>query len=178
MNDVAYSERRRHTEQRFSQMKPVAVPGEIHISPSGVFSLEVLEYRGDSQGWSYSRGLVREVASGRQIADVRRNLAPFWFSWVLRSDGEFLLCGEDYQGYNVIELRTGQNVLTFPREAYDGLGFCWAAVFPSPSGKLVAVDGCYWGGPYDLVVLDFSDPLRSPLPEVARVEGILETKGG
>lgn len=177
MKASAYSERRQHTEERFGRMTPVTTPGEMHISPSGTFSLEILRYREEGHGWNYSRGVVRRVATGRVIADIRRTLAGFWFSWVLHPSGEYLLCGEDYQGYNVIELDTGRNVLTFPPEAYEGQGFCWGAAYPSPSGRLIAVDGCYWACPSDLVVFDFSDPLRSPLPEVARVEEVLGTKG-
>lgn len=177
MDPSAYLKRRQHTEERFARMTPVTVPGEVHISPSGNFSLEVLQYQEEGHGWNYSRGVVRKAATGELVADVRRNWAVFWFSWVLRPGGEYLLCGEDYQGYNVIELCTGRNVLTFPPEAYEGQGFCWGAAYPSPDGRLVAVDGCYWACPDDLVVFDFSDPLRSPLPEVARIDGILNAKG-
>jgi hypothetical protein len=81
------------------------------------------------------------------IADIKRNHALFWRSWVLQGDNEYLLCGEDYQGYNVIALNgvnCGRNVFTFPPEAVDGRGFSWTAVKPSTDGKTLAVDGCYW----------------------------------
>ena len=171
-----YAQYREHTEQRFLTMEPVPGIADIHLSPSGAYALEVAEYTAGPSSWNYSRGLVREVASGRLLADVKRNLAGFWFTWVLRADGEYLLCGEDYQGYNVIDLARAKNVLTFPPEAYKGQGFCWGTAYPSPSGQLLAVEGCYWGGPNDLVVYDFSEPLRSPLPEVARLEEILQAK--
>jgi len=151
-------------------MKPIAESISTHTSPSGNYTLEVIEYTEGPQSWNYSRGIVRQSNSGEVIADVRRNLGGFMFCWVLRPDGEYLLCGEDYQGYNVIELASRRNVLMFPAEAYDGRGFCWASVHPSPSGSLLAVDGCHWAGPNELVIYDFSIPTRSPLPELFRVE--------
>jgi hypothetical protein len=157
-------------------MEPVPGTADVHPSPSGAYALEIFAYTAGPGTWNYSRGLVREVASDRLLADVRRNLAGFWFAWVLRADGEYLLCGEDYQGYNVIDLAREKNVLTFPNEAYEGQGFCWGAAYPSPSGKLLAVEGCYWAAPSDIVIYDFSEPLRSPLPEVARIEDILQAK--
>lgn len=177
MSDMGYAEWRQHTEQRFSGMRPVDKPTELHSSPSGEYSLEIIEYTSGPESWNYSRGMVRQAESQRIIADVKRNLAGFWFAWVLRPDGEYLLCGEDYQGYNVIDLNRGVNSLTFPLEAYKGRGFCWGSVYPSPTGQLIAVEGCYWGSSNDVVIYDFSDPCRSPLPELARVEEVLQAKG-
>ena len=42
----------------------------------------------------------------------------------------------------------------FPEEAYNGGGFCWAAAYPSPDCSLLAVDGCYWGAPYEVVLYE------------------------
>lgn len=172
-----YAERRAPIEERFLAKPPVPGTEQTHLSPSRRFSLHTAVHDATPASWAYSRGVVRHVASQRIIADVHRNLGHFWHAWVSRADGEYLLCGEDYQGYNVIDLEREQNILTFPDEAYEGTGFCWAAVFPSPCGQLLAVDGCYWACPYELVIYDFSEPLRSPLPELARIEDLGDTQG-
>ena len=177
MSDISYAEWRIHTEQRFAEMQPINEPAEQHRSPSGKYSLEIVEYTSGPESWNYSRGLVRQAESQKIIADIKRNLAGFWFAWVLRPDGEYLLCGEDYQGYNVIDFKNETNTLTFPPEAYEGRGFCWGSAYPSPAGQLLAVEGCYWGGPNEIVILDFSNPSRSPLPELARAEETLQVKG-
>ena len=157
-------------------MEPVTGPSTVHFSPSGAFTLEITVYSSGPDSWNYSRGIVKEVSNGKVIADVLRNLAGFWFTWVLIEDREYLLCGEDYQRYNVIDLACANNVVTFPPEAYQGRGFRWGTAYPSPNGRFIAVEGCYWAGSNDLVVYDFSDPMASPLPEVARVDDILQAK--
>jgi hypothetical protein len=101
----------------------------------------------------------------------------FWFAWVTQANQEFLLFGEDYQGYNVLELSTGLNVFTFPTEAYKGMGYCWAAVYPSPDARTLAVEGCYWACPYSATFYDFSNPTASPLPELARFEDLDKIEG-
>ena len=88
-----------------------------------------------------------------------------------------LFRSEDYQGYNVIDVKEGTNTLTFPIEAYKGMGFCWGSAYPSPTGQLLAVEGCYWGGPNEIVIYDFSNPSCSPLPELARAEETLQARG-
>jgi hypothetical protein len=74
---------------------------------------------------------------------VKRNFGHFWHSWIEHADGnEYLLCGEDYQGYSVINLTAGRCTAYFPEEGYKGRGFCWTAAFPSPDRRVLAVDGC------------------------------------
>lgn len=172
-----YTEWRARIEERFASMEPVPGSLERHISPTGKYVLEVCEYSAGEATWSYSQGLVRRSEDSSVIAEVLRNYGIFWFSWVQYSGEEFLLCAEDYQGYNVINLRTGQNQLTFPNEAFDGGGYCWAAAHPSPDGRIIAVEGCYWACPYALTLYDFTDPMRSPLPQLARYEDLDEVKG-
>ena len=36
----------------------------------------------------------------------------------------------------------------------------------------MAVEGCIWAAPYDLVFYDFSEPLNLPFPEVGRINEI------
>lgn len=173
----SYNEWRANVMERFASLKPVTDSLESHVSPSGEFVLEVCEHSAGEATWSYTRGLVRRLGSSSLVAEVVRNYGIFWFSWARLAGEEFLLCGGDYQGYNVINLSTGKNQLTFPFEAFDGGGYCWAAAYPSPDGEVIAVEGCYWACPYSLTLYDFREPMRSPLPQLARFEDLDEVKG-
>lgn len=174
---TTYPEWRASIAERFAAMSPVPGSTERHSSSSGNYVLEVCAHSSGEATWSYSRGTVRRCQDQSVVADVVRNFGSFWFAWVEQKGEEFLLCGEDYQGYNVINLNTGENVLTFPPEAFDGVGYCWVAAHPSPDGCVIAVEGCYWACPYSLVFYDFTDPLRSPLPELARYEDLDQVQG-
>jgi hypothetical protein len=176
-NDPNYEQWRAEIEARFATMRAIDEFGEIHHSPSGRYSLQITEYAAGEPSWHYSRGLVRRVDSAHVVADVKRNYGAFWFAWVQRNGREYLLCGEDYQGYNVIDLDSGANVLTFPDAAFRGLGFCWVAAHPSPKGDTIAVEGCFWACPYELVFYDFSNPACSPLPELFRVDDVEQVEG-
>lgn len=70
--------------------------------------------------------------------------------------------------------RVAEEILNERRQvrALQGWGFCWANVLPSPDGMTLAVEGCYWACPYDLVFYDFSQPDCLPLPELRRFEGL------
>jgi hypothetical protein len=48
------------------------------------------------------------------------------------------------------------------------------AVYPSPDGLVLAVDGCYWACPYEIVFFDFANPASLPLPEIDRCEEVTD----
>lgn len=73
----------------------------------------------------------------------------------------------DYQGQTVIELDTGNHVSHLPKSAENGAGFCWAAIHPSPNGKVIAVEGCFWGAPYEIRFYDFAEPMLPPWVQIA-----------
>jgi predicted protein tyrosine phosphatase len=166
---LSYRALRQEVLDRFDTLSEEIASRKTSVSPSGKFTLTTSVWTGNDSGWNYSRGLVSRTDCP-VVVDIKRNHGMFWHCWVMQDGCEYLLCGEDYQGYNVIELESGRDVFTFPPEAFDGRGFCWTAVKPSPDGKTLAVDGCYWACESELVLFDFSEPFASPLPEKRRHE--------
>ena len=167
---LSYASRRAEFLERFARTRRDHASVRTSVSPSSRYRLEVAEHEQPDTRWNYSRGVVADAVTGRTIADIPRNYGHFWHAWVLKDDGrEYLLCGEDYQGYNVIDLAAGVNRVEFGEPGYKGWGFCWASVQPSPDGNVLVVEGCCWACPYELVFFDFRDPTTLPLPELFRV---------
>ena len=132
-----------------------------HQSPSGKYQLIITPYK--TTGWEFSQGLVYE--GDKLIAEIRRNYAMFPFAWAeYHPKGSFLICGEDYQGQSVVNLCSGEVLHSRPEEANIGAGFCWSSIHPSPSQQILAVSGCYWACPYEVIFYDFSDPMTMPWP--------------
>ena len=126
----------------------------------------------------YSRGIITRISDASEIADVKRNAGTFWHNWLSHSNGsDYLLCGEDYQGYTIVNLTNSKTRNHFPAEALKGNGFCWANVIPSPDTLLLAVEGCIWAHPYDLVFYDFANPDVLPLKEIGRIKDYRQADG-
>ncbi len=173
--DERYLEKRKGIEQFFIPENRITDLGKRVISPSGRYELETYCYSTGPKSWNYSRGIVKRLSDNKIIADVKRNYGHFWHAWVEHANGnEYLLCGEDYQGYSVINLTEETYDVFFPESGYRGFGFCWVEVHPSPDGLVLAVDGCYWACPYEIVFFDFSNPSVLPLPEIERCEGVTD----
>lgn len=151
-------------------------------SPCGKYHIRIDSYshKEKKETFNYSKAYIYRKKTGELIFEITRNFSHFWFTFHTHSNGmDYLLCGEDYQGYCLLNLTEKRKDVYFPTEGYDGMGFCWTAAYPSPDSKLLAVDGCYWACPYQLMIYDFTEPERLPYREVESIhslETILEWK--
>jgi len=141
-------------------------------SPSGKYNLTIDFYKTSKRTWDFTKGTVRR-ADGTIVSVVFRNYSSFWRCWAEdHPDGhDYLLCGEDYQGQTIIQLDTGERKDTMSEGAEKGFGFCWALAKVSTDKTLLAVVGCFWGGPYDCIIYDFSNPMGE-LKEVKRIYNV------
>ena len=171
-----YRDKRQPVEAFFVESNLVPNSEKTYASPSGKYRLVVNNYRTKEGCWQYSRGSV--FCGDHQIADVKRNYSTFHFGWAEGHPNghDYLLCGEDYQGQTVIELDTGKRV-DFISESGRGGGFCCAAYYPSPDGRLIVIDGCVWAAPYELLFYSFDDPMTLPWPMIDRAELNGEAQG-
>ncbi len=159
---------RKEISEEFNKLSLIDNSTEFFKSPYGNYTLEVSEYGPRKRG-NFSRGIVRQADSDHIVCEIKRNYSGFWHAWVSHRNGEeYLLCGEDYQGYNVITLPSGRNDFYLHEDALKGMGFCWVVVHASLDGTILAVEGCYWGDLYEIVFFDFSDPANLPFPEFER----------
>ncbi len=166
-------EERRRIEAFFIPSNLIPNSHKSFVSPSGVYALDIDLYNTGPKSSRYSRGIIRNKVSCEIVADIKRNYPVFWHSWVQHTNGnEYLLCGEDYQGYTIVNLSHKVVNSYLPHEAIKGDGFCWIMAYPSPNRLVLAVIGCYWASPYDLVFYNFSDPSVLPLAELQRFEDI------
>lgn len=143
---------------------------EEELSPSGKYQIRVTPWNHQTRGhWAYTEAQVFLVGQGAPRFTVRRNYSSFYFAWIEgHPDGhDYLVCGEDYQGITMLQLDTGERVDYLPRMAFEGFGFCHALFHPSPTGTMLAVDGCYWAASYDVRVYDLSQPMVLPWPWIS-----------
>jgi hypothetical protein len=161
------SEARRAVAERIAKSE-LELRGS-YVSPSGTYQLVVHVATAQDSDWKYSVGHISTV-HGQHITTIERNYGAFPFTWIESHPNghDYLVCGEDYQGQTLVELDTGERVDYRPDEAEAGTGFCWAAHYVSHDRRFLAVDGCYWACPYELVIFNFSTPMTLPYRELAR----------
>jgi len=154
----------------------MAIPEE-NYSPDNNFKLVITNHPTKPGCWDHSIGSVfkKHQEDWEIVCEIHRNYSDFWYHWMTHKNGKrYLWCGEDYQGYTLIDLSLGSKRSYSPAEALMGFGFCWTDVIPNHDGTILAVDGCYWGAPWQIKFYDFSDPDQWPLIELGDLcyEGI------
>ena len=157
-----------------------AVPDRQHTvsSPSGKYRLVTTPYGTKPGSWGYTLGEVyREPVFPEtaqppvKVAEVRRNYMSLWHAWVEAhpvTGHDYLLTGEDYQGFTVVNLTTGKVSTHIPDEAFAGHGWCptSAELLPAQgAGVTLKVSGCYWACPYEVRLYDFTNPDALDFPE-------------
>ena len=140
---------------------------EEHLSPSGKYKLTIQSYHTTrltgERSWEYTQGIIVNVKTSEELAVVRRNYHRFWHLWLVQGEKEYLLCGENYQGYGVIDPQAKTVQHHLPEEAQKGHGFCFAEVRQTAPDRIM-VHGCHWGGPFEVRMYDVSNPTSLPYP--------------
>lgn len=133
---------------------------DTRSSPSGKYKLVITPHSTGKGSWNYTQGLVYSTNDGKLIAEVRRNYSSFPFLFIEdHPKGDFLVCGENYQGQTVIELTTGKRKDLLSDGTEQGWGFCWVQYKYDVLNQMIIVDGCHWACPYEFRFYDFSDPM-------------------
>ena len=138
---------------------------EVIVSPCNNYSLTIYEYQTAPKCWSFLNIVVKSLINNQVITEVKRNYSNFYYYFY----NNYLIIGEDYQGYSVINLANQTVNVYFPDEGYKGFGFCWSNIVGVYNNKLI-VEGCYWGASYDCVVYDITNIEQLPLPELNRID--------
>lgn len=165
VNDNRYLKDREEIQKFFQDKYKTNM--EVYNSPDGVYQLTIEQFEVEG-GWAYSRGIITSSDDNIRI-ELRRNIRSFLFKWVEKDQKKYLLCGQDYQGYSIVDLSNG-NIIDFVPEAYyEGMGFCWADIHYTKNMNILVVEGCYWADEYEIVFYDFSAPEHLPYKEILRV---------
>ncbi|MNJ54074.1 hypothetical protein D3C77_494980 [compost metagenome] len=143
---------------------------DIYYSPDKEYKLTI-EYfiPKENQGWDYTRGILTQCSTGNEL-ELIRNIGTFPFEWVVKDKESYLLCGQDYQGYTIVNLKDMKASDFVPEEFYEGRGFCWVEIKYTDGIDVLVVGGCYWADEYEIIFYDFSNPLQLPYKELKRIK--------
>ncbi|AGF85655.1 hypothetical protein QJ854_gp127 [Moumouvirus goulette] len=126
------------------------------ISPSGKYKLTIETYKTKPGCWNYTRGIIYKIESGEVIQTIDRNYSSFAFNFFNRNGEEWLFCGKTYYSQCFINLETGELYDNSSECKPDSL--CWVNVQSNPTGTILIVECCIWGGGYFITFFDFTNP--------------------
>lgn len=169
IHDERYKSERFGLEQYFTHGYLLPDETEYFVAPSGRCTLTVFRYcHQEGDGLLFlSKGVLR--FDDDMLIEIKRDHDYFQYTWLEHPTGEYLICGEDYQGYSVVDLKSRSVQHFVPEEAYLGGGFVWMEPYATSNGSILAVEGYFLGGPYQVVFYDVSQPTVLPYREILRL---------
>jgi len=155
-------------QQDFDRTFLIAEEHAEDVSPCGRYRL-VTDAFGTVSDPSFPAivlAVVQSNQTGETIATMLRNDSRVFHSWIKRDGRDYLLLAEDLEGQSVVDLTEG-TIAGFSSKDGD---FIWTEFHPSPNKEMLAIVGCYWACPCQIVVYDFRNPMRLPLPFVGEFD--------
>ena len=135
-------------------------------SPSGRYQIAKKNYKQNAPdlNWHICEIVVIETSSNEEILRVKCEEGRFFHDWIESETADYLLFSEALGGQSVFDLCNRKLASYYNADE----PFIWVQFYPSPDLRKLAVHGCYWACPFEIVTYDFSTPLQLPLPELNR----------
>jgi len=135
---------------------------ETYISPSGKYLLEIGTYKTLDGCWSYTSGKLIQCDQKKEIAVIHRNYSIMYHSFFMKDGQEWLQTGTNYMSQIFVNCDTGEiynneDSIKQTEQYQKGNSFCWTRSQINPTGTIILVEGCYWGGPYQYKFFDVTD---------------------
>lgn len=136
----------------------------IKISSYAVqnYKITIEHYKTKDGYWNYTKCNI--CKNNELIISLERNYNSFPFTIFTHSnEQDYMICGENYQGYTVVNLTNGTKQSVLNKGHEKGCGFCpyhWEYDYDDNQLKMI---GCYWGANEEEHVYDFSNPNQLPL---------------
>lgn len=150
------------------------LPGteETYFSPDNKYFFQSNYYRqtDKNRNWIVSKIQVFQNDTKEKIFEFIRNDDSLFHGWLTSDNKSYLLLSEDLEGKSILDLST-RKLYSY---SFEDDKFIWCEYYPSPDGKRLAVIGCYWACPYELVVFDTSNPTSFPYKELYRQDTFQE----
>jgi hypothetical protein len=138
---------------------------EFSVSPSGKHELKIrnYEWHGQNAHADFARVEVWNVQNQEKVLEFNSE-DTFWHIWISKDNKEYLVFAET---------RGGQSIIEFPDAKFESHyishnDFIWTNFYPSLDKLKLAVFGCHWGWPWEIVIYDFASPMNLPFPIITR----------
>jgi len=128
------------------------------ISLNNLFDLEINYYKTNKEIPNFSQGIITNNKTFHNIY-INRNYSDFPFLFITHTNGRcYLICGEEYQGFTVVNLNTQQKINHFSKGYLTNKGFCPYEWLYDRDNNYLNILGCDYYGKEEIITYDFHNP--------------------
>lgn len=149
----------------------------ISQSEYGLYYIETEHYKQSKSNsdWIISKIYVHHLENQKVIFEYLTNHDDDFHTWICKNGNDYLLFPEVQGGQSILDI-SEQKLYSFYSEDDP---FIWVDIFISPDKTKLAVMGCYWACPTELVIYDCNDLTNLPYVPIYRqlLENNFEIEG-
>ena len=166
------SEIRAEIKKYFDEKTLLPDTEEIYFSPDKRYFFKSNYYRqsDNKRSWTVSKIEIFQTNPEEKLFEFIRNDDSLFHGWLTIEQRTYLLLSEDLEGKSIFDFLNRD----FHSYSFENDKFIWCEYYPSPDGKQLAIIGCFWGGPYEIIVFNTSEPLNIPYTELYRQDTFQE----
>jgi hypothetical protein len=170
--NVAYTDEYKRYREEYS---PVFTRGEIYETelPDGRHITRITEYTDNENIVRPYRTVASRLEilnrTGLKVAEFDSIYHKEFYSFIEHKNGRnYLVFSIDLYGYSVIDLSDYRHIHYVPESSFSKgqETFIWTNVLYNRRNNLIAVDGCFWAGPWQTDFFDFSRPMELPFEKL------------
>lgn len=141
-------------------------------SEGGLFYIETEHYKqtDPKRNWIITKVYVGHLEKNGWLFSYLTDNDDTCWAWIDKGKKEYLLLPETQDGQSILDISTLKLYSFYSSED----PFIWAQIVPSPDQTKLAVIGCYWACPYELLIYDCSHLLELPYPYM-HIQGLNDT---
>jgi len=153
-------------QKYFDETKLIIDTEETHFSPNKkyFFKSNYYTYSNDSHSWIVTKIQIFQTDNQQQLFEFIRNDDSLFYCWLIIEQKTYLFLSEDIEGKSFFDCTECK----FHSYSFENDKFIFCEYFPSPNGKRLAIIGCHWACPYEIIVFDTSELPQYPLRELYR----------
>jgi hypothetical protein len=152
--------KRAEIKQYFDESVKIAGSNEYGLSEYGLYYFETQQYKqkGYDQNWVVTKIQIGQVEKNEFLFEYLTDNDNSFFAWVYKEGKDYLLFPEFQGGQSVFDVEE-RKLYSYYSESDS---FIWTNILISPDKNKLAVTGCYWACPYEIVIDDCSDIKKLP----------------
>ncbi|MDR6969573.1 hypothetical protein J2X31_003606 [Flavobacterium arsenatis] len=154
------TKKRTDIRQYFDETAKIVRKDEFDLSESGLYYFETQQYKQTdiNRNWTVTKIQIGHIEKDGHFFEYLTDYEYNCSLWIYKDKKDYLLLPEFQGGQSVFDVEE-KKLYSFYSEDDP---FIWANIFVSPDNTKLAVTGCYWACPFEIVVYDCSNLTELP----------------
>jgi hypothetical protein len=152
--------KRADIRQYFDETAKIVGADEFSLSEYGIYYFETQQYRqtDPNRNWIVTKIQIGHIEKDGYIFEYLTDSDSSCSAWIYKDKKDYLLLPEFQGGQSIFDVAE-QRLYSFYSEDDP---FIWTNIYISPDKTKLAVTGCYWACPFEIVIYDCTNLTELP----------------